>query len=106
MENLSYDALVELITKEVVKLLADNKIASVDCNGNVDKRPLALVVGDCASLPGFAGDKYRFESIEKYEGDISPFDAVFIAELHILQHNRIILRCLTVVLRTVKLGHS
>ncbi len=85
MENLSYDALVELITKEVIKLLADNKIASVDCNGNVDKRPLALVVGDCGALPGFAGEKYRFESIEKYEGDISPFDAVFIAELSMAQ---------------------
>ena len=81
MENLSYDALVELITKEVLKVLSQNKIASVDKNGDIDKRPFALVIGDCGNLPSFAAEKYRFENIEKYNGDISCYDAVFVARL-------------------------
>lgn len=81
MENLSYDALVELITKEVLKVLSENKIASVDSNGNVDKRPLALVIGDVKALPDFAGRKYRFADMDSYKGDISQFDCVFIASL-------------------------
>lgn len=81
MENLSYDALVELITKEVLKILSENKAASLTPNGEIDKRPLALVAGDCKDLPGFAAEKYRFEGIENYKGDISPYDAVFIAGL-------------------------
>lgn len=79
MENLSYDALVDLITKEVLKVLSETKIASVDCGGTVDKRPLALVIGDIKSLPAFACEKYRFADIEEYKGDISRFDSVFVA---------------------------
>lgn len=85
MENLSYDALVELITKEVLKVLSQTNIASVDCNGNVDKRPLALVIGDTDALPSFAGEKYRFSDLENYKGDISCFDCVFIASLTFAQ---------------------
>lgn len=85
MENLSYDALVELITKEVLKVLSENKIASIDSDGNVDKRPLALVIGDASSLPSFACDKYRFTDIDAYKGDISCFDCVFIASLSCAQ---------------------
>ncbi len=85
MENLSYDALVELITKEVLKVLSENKIASVDGNGNVDKRPLALVAGDVSSLPKFAADKYRFADIDAYKGDISCYDCLFIASLSFSQ---------------------
>lgn len=85
MENLSYDALVELITKEVLKVLSENKIASVDSGGNIDKRPLALVIGEADALPSFACEKYRFADIEAYKGDISCFDCVFIAALSFSQ---------------------
>lgn len=81
MENLSYDALVELVTKEVMNVISSSGIASVDSDGCVDKRPSALVIGDKNSLPAFAQDKYRFESIDSYKGDISKYDCVFIAEL-------------------------
>ncbi len=85
MENLSYDALVELITKEVLKVLSETKAMSVDCGGNVDKRPLALVIGDVNSLPSFACEKYRFADIGEYKGDISCFDSVFIASVSCAQ---------------------
>ncbi len=85
MENLSYDALVDMITKEVLKVLSQTKIASVDCNGNVDKRPVALVIGDEKSLPAFACEKYRLEPLESYKGDISVFDCVFISQLSCAQ---------------------
>lgn len=81
MENLSYEALVELVTKEVMKALSQGGIAGISQNGNVDARPLALVIGDKKCLPSFAADKYRFADMESYKGDISPFDCVFIAEL-------------------------
>lgn len=81
MENLSYDALIELITKAVLKELSENKIASVDSKGNIDKRPLALVIGKSDDLPSFACEKYRFSDLESYKGDISYFDSVFIASL-------------------------
>ncbi len=81
MENLSYDALVELVTKEVLKAVSSSGIASLDSNGCVDKRPLALVIGDKSNLPAFAADKYRLESIDSYKGDISAFDCVFVAKL-------------------------
>lgn len=85
MENLSYDALVELITKEVIKILGETKLASIDSCGNVDKRPLALVIGEVSSLPAFAGEKYRFADIDSYKGDISCYDCVFVASLSLAQ---------------------
>lgn len=81
MENLSYDSLVELITKEVLNILSSSGVASVDDNNCIDKRPLALLAGKKESLPVFAQDKYRFDSMDSYNGDISVYDCVFIAEL-------------------------
>ena len=78
MENISYDELVEIITKEVIKRMngADNSCG--DCSGG---KPLALVAGNAESLPQFAKDKYSFAPIDYYKGDISCYEAVFIAEM-------------------------
>lgn len=84
MENLSYDALVDMITKEVLKVLSDNKIVSDAC-GKIDSRPLALLIGEEEKLPSFAAEKYRFAPLDDYKGDISCFECVFIAKLSFSQ---------------------
>ena len=84
MENLSYDALVDMITKEVLKVLSDNKIVSDAC-GKIDSRPLALLIGEKEKLPSFAAEKYKFAPLDDYKGDITCFECVFIAKLSFSQ---------------------
>ncbi len=81
MENMSYDALVELITKEVIKTISQNnnlQSANIESNGN---KPNALVIGNRDGLPQFAAEKYRLSQTDEYKGDISPYECVFIAKL-------------------------
>ncbi len=78
MNDLSFDALVELVTKEVLCAIGNNEQA-IDKKVNI--KPMALVIGDCGSLPQFALDKYSFIGMNGYKGDISEFECIFIAEL-------------------------
>ncbi len=76
MENVSFDALVELVTKEVLKSISDDKR-----NSCVSGKPYALLIGSDADLPVFASEKYTFKTIDSYNGDISGYECVFICEL-------------------------
>lgn len=80
MENMSYDALVEMITKEVIKIISQNNTVLNTTDDNVNK-PKALVIGSCESLPQFALNSYLFSRIDDYNGDISPYECVFITKL-------------------------
>ena len=77
MENVSFDALVDLVTKEVLRSIS----ADVKDFQKNDGKSLALVIGSEADLPAFAQEKYLFKTIDSYNGDISCFDCVFICEL-------------------------
>ena len=44
-------------------------------------KPLALLSGEEQAVPAFAKERFRFVDIGSYEGDIAPFEAVFIASL-------------------------
>lgn len=77
MENVSFEALVELVTKEVLKSVS---VGETCCDKNEEK-PIALLIGKEADLPAFAQDKYSFKSIDSYNGDVSLFECVFVCEL-------------------------
>ncbi len=79
METISYDALVELITKEVLKVISAQNAAGG--SGNTDARPLALVIGCAKDLPAYAAENYRFAELDAYTGDIEPYDCVWISAL-------------------------
>ncbi len=81
MDNLSFDALVELVTKEVMKSISAEACASSKENCQLNKKPVALLIGEEESLPVFAKEKYAFLGMDSYKGDISPFECVFIAKL-------------------------
>ncbi len=78
MENLSYDALVELVTKEVLNAIGSGACAS---DKKINNSPLALVVGNSENLPKFALDKYSFENIESYDGNIEKYECLFLDKL-------------------------
>ncbi|MBQ6380627.1 MAG: hypothetical protein IJJ41_03375 [Clostridia bacterium] len=78
MENNSYEALVELITKEVLKRLAAQN-GTAPCAAAA--KPVALLSGEQTAVPAFAKERFHFADIGSYEGDIAPFEAVFIAKL-------------------------
>ena len=77
MENLSYEALVELITKEVTRIVNENKSEL----SAMSAKPTALLAGKKEDLPVFAVEKFRFDDISAYEGDIEPYEALFISEI-------------------------
>ncbi len=77
MENISFDALVELVTKEVLRSISANE----NKTELISDKPLALIVGSQADLPTFAKEKYVFKPIDSYDGDISSYDCVFVCEL-------------------------
>ncbi len=81
MENMSYDALVEMITKEVIKTISQNTNLQGVNNERYGNNPKALVIGSCDSLPQFAAEQYRLSPLEDYKGDISSFECVFITKL-------------------------
>lgn len=83
-EDLTYEQLCELITKEVIKALAEAENKNKE-NGKTETRPLALLIGDKSGLPGFAVDKYSFADISDYKGDISGFDCVFVTQLSLTE---------------------
>lgn len=79
MAQLDYDKLVELITKEVLETVKGGSQTSV---GELDFRPVALVLGPSDKLPLFA-ENYRLADIEDYKnhGNIDKYDRVYIAEI-------------------------
>lgn len=78
MSNLTNEALVELITKEVIKRLAEQNLTS---SPTAAAKPVALLSGDPVAVPAFAKERFSFADIGTYNGDIAPFEAVFIAKL-------------------------
>ena len=78
MSNTSNDALVELITKEVLKRLSDNPET---VSAALSNKPSALLAGDIAAVPEFAKERFAFADIGTYAGDMEPFEAIFIAKL-------------------------
>lgn len=77
MENVSFEALVELLTKEVLKSVSSGETLCIKPDG----KPFALLIGKEEDLPAFAQDKYSFKTIDSYNGDISLYECVFVCEL-------------------------
>ena len=77
MSNLTNEALVEMITKEVIKRLAEQNAAIP----SLGAKPVALLAGEQKDVPAFASERFRFADISTYEGDMEPFEAVFIARI-------------------------
>ncbi len=77
MENVSFEALVELVTKEVLKSVSSGEAPCVKGTG----KPVALLIGKENDLPAFAQEKYSFKTIDSYNGDVSSYECVFICEL-------------------------
>ena len=78
MSDTSYEALVELITKEVLKRLAEQNLTP---DPQTASKPVALLSGETKVLPAFAKERFAFADISTYEGEIDPFEAVFIARI-------------------------
>ena len=81
MSNTSNDALVELITKEVLRRLAEQGGTAPAAS----TKPTALLAGEAKALPAFAHERFTFADINTYEGNIEPFEAVFIARISFTQ---------------------
>ena len=78
MSDLTKETLVELITKEVLKRLADENFTS---SPSFSAKPVALLAGEQKAVPEFAKNRFAFRDISAYEGDIAPFEAVLIARI-------------------------
>ena len=77
MANTSNEALVELITKEVLKRLGESGTTAAVPSS----KPTALLCGEQKAVPEFAKERFAFAPISAYEGDIEPYEAVMIAEI-------------------------
>jgi len=78
MSDLTKETLVELITKEELKRLADENFTS---SPSFSAKPVALLAGEQKAVPEFAKNRFAFRDISAYEGDIAPFEAVLIARI-------------------------
>ena len=83
MKDLSYEALVKLVTEEVIKLLESGN--STSSGGASCARPFALVIGDKANLPAAFCEKYALADLDSYKGDVSGYECVIAAELSCAQ---------------------
>lgn len=81
MAELTRDQLIELITKEVLKIVNREEVSDY-CDASC---PPALVIGDVKKLPKDIAEAYNCIGIEAYEGDIQPFDKIFITDLTTLE---------------------
>ena len=78
MAELTKEQLIELITREVLKTLGGGEPEEpADKSG----LPLALCIGPADQLPRGVRSQYRFASIEEYQGDIAPYERVFITAI-------------------------
>ena len=64
MSDLTKEALVELITKEVIKRLADENFTSSPA---LSAKPVALLAGEEKAVPAFAKERFAFRDISAYE---------------------------------------
>ena len=78
MPELSREQLVELITREVLKTLGG---AEPEEPADKSGLPAALVIGDPDQLPRGVRGQYRLCAMEEYQGDIEPFEKVFITAI-------------------------
>ena len=78
MAELSREQLIELITREVLRTLGGGEPEEpADKSG----LPAALVIGDPGRLPRGVRSKYRLCAMEEYQGDIEPFEKVFVTAI-------------------------
>lgn len=78
MAELTREQLIELITREVLKTLGGG-----EPEGPIDKSglPRALVIGPIDQLPKTVRTQYNLHPMEDYQGDIEPFEKVFITAI-------------------------
>ena len=78
MAELTREQLIELITKEVLKTLGGG-----EADEPVDKSglPRALCIGPADQLPKTVRAQYDLRPMEEYQGDIEPFEKVFITAI-------------------------
>ncbi len=84
MPDFSKEQLVELITREVMKIMGDSvEPESADKSGLPD----VLVIGSCNKLPSNIRNKYNLHSIECYtcEEDIGKFEKIYITEINLTE---------------------
>ncbi len=77
MADLTREQLIELVTKEVVSAVTKKE----EAEQRNEKSSVALVIGCTDKLPDSVKQKHRCVSIEKYNGDISTIDELWITEL-------------------------
>lgn len=78
MPDLTKEQLIELITREVLKTLGG---AEPDEPADKTGLPRALVIGPADQLPRPVRAQYDLRPMEEYQGDIEPFDKVFITAI-------------------------
>ena len=78
MAELTKEQLIELITREVLKTLGGG-----EADEPVDKSglPRALCIGPADQLPKTVRAQYDLRPMEEYQGDIEPFEKVFITAI-------------------------
>lgn len=77
MGDLTREQMIEFITGEVMKMLGMEEDEPQDKSG----WPAALVIGEADRLPSAVKRQYQLRSMETYEGDISPYEKIFITGL-------------------------
>ncbi len=77
MADLTREQMIEFITGEVMKMLGMEEDEPQDKSGC----PVALVIGEADKLPAAVKRQYQLKSMETYQGDISPYEKIFITGL-------------------------
>jgi len=84
MPDMSREQLIELVTREVMKLVGDSTEPESDDKSGL---PCALVIGSADKLPVSVKNKYNLCGIECYtcEEDITKFEKIYITELSLTE---------------------
>lgn len=78
MADISREQLIELITREVLKTLGGGEVEEpADKSG----LPRALCIGPADQLPRTVRAQYDLRPMEEYQGEIEPFEKVFITAI-------------------------
>lgn len=81
MADLTREQLIELVTKEVV-----SAVAKREAGAHKDEiLSASLIVGCVDKLPQSLKSKHRYVNIEKYNGDITTIDEIFITDLSLTE---------------------
>lgn len=83
MAQLNREQLIELVTREVFRVLGEPEPPAPD----ISSLPKALVVGEAGDLPALVCKKYRFLGMESYTcpESVSQYEAVFITSLSLTE---------------------